>query len=254
VGLPGTVSRRGGIVDIYSPNSDLPARIELSGDEVESIRLFDPTTQRSLELVSQITIIPAREMAASFNELRDIVRQFDHSTLNSKAKEMAEEELECLARGQWFDGLDFYTSLANDGAFLDYFPEHALVVLDQPDLIEGTLTDLDIQAIELSEALRKQGELPIDFPVPCFTWSELATRLDRFDHRLALEQWGDESECCFMGFSPTPSYGGRVSAFLEDTRGIIEGGCRVIIVSQQAARLSELLGECGIIIAGHRCC
>lgn len=247
VGLPGTVSRRGGIVDIYPPNGDLPARIELSGDEVESIRLFDPTTQRSLELVSQITIIPAREMAASFNELRDIVRQLDHSTLNSKAKEMAGEEMECLARGQWFDGLDFYTSLANDGAFLDYFPEHALVVLDQPDLIEATLTDLDIQAIELSETLRKQGELPIDFPVPYFTWPELATGLDRFDHRLALEQWGDESECCFMGFSSTPSYGGRVSAFLEDTRGIIKGGCRVIIVSQQAARLSELLGECGII-------
>jgi len=47
VEVPGSFSRRGGIIDIYSPASDLPARIELFGDEVVSIRLFDPASQRS---------------------------------------------------------------------------------------------------------------------------------------------------------------------------------------------------------------
>jgi transcription-repair coupling factor (superfamily II helicase) len=59
--VPGTMSRRGGIVDIFSPDSELPARIEFVGNQVESIRLFDPKTQRSLTLVSSVTIAPAKE-------------------------------------------------------------------------------------------------------------------------------------------------------------------------------------------------
>ncbi|MBM3173734.1 MAG: hypothetical protein FJZ85_08560, partial [Chloroflexi bacterium] len=60
VEVPGTMGRRGGIVDIFSPNNDLPARIEFSGNQIESIRLFDPQTQRSSALVASVTIVPVR--------------------------------------------------------------------------------------------------------------------------------------------------------------------------------------------------
>ena len=59
--VPGTISRRGGIVDVFPPNNDLPARMEFFGDQIDSIRLFDPKTQRSLKLVTSVTIAPARE-------------------------------------------------------------------------------------------------------------------------------------------------------------------------------------------------
>jgi len=59
VEVPGTVAQRGGILDIYSVNSNLPARIEMFGNKVESIRLFDPQTQRSLAPVSDVEVIPA---------------------------------------------------------------------------------------------------------------------------------------------------------------------------------------------------
>jgi transcription-repair coupling factor (superfamily II helicase) len=58
---PGTFSRRGGILDIYPPTSELPVRIELFGDEVESLRRFDPLTQRAVELVSELVVTPCRE-------------------------------------------------------------------------------------------------------------------------------------------------------------------------------------------------
>ncbi len=61
VELPGTISRRGGILDIFSPNNDLPARIEFFGNQVNSIRFFDPKTQRSSTFVPSITIVPANE-------------------------------------------------------------------------------------------------------------------------------------------------------------------------------------------------
>ena len=62
VEIPGTVSRRGGIVDIFSPDSELPVRIEFVGNKIESIRLFDASTQRSLRLATSVNIIPAKEL------------------------------------------------------------------------------------------------------------------------------------------------------------------------------------------------
>ena len=65
VEVPGTFGHRGGILDVYPPNSDLPARIEFFGNEVESIRLFDPHTQRSLKALSAVEVIPAREASTN---------------------------------------------------------------------------------------------------------------------------------------------------------------------------------------------
>jgi transcription-repair coupling factor (superfamily II helicase) len=59
------MSQRGGILDIYPPNSELPARIEFFGNEIDSIRLFDPQSQRSLKPVESITLVPAQETAWS---------------------------------------------------------------------------------------------------------------------------------------------------------------------------------------------
>src|SRR5690606_30056203 len=57
----GTYSIRGGILDVYSPANPNPYRFELFGDVIESIRLFDPITQRSLDDVASAVILPARE-------------------------------------------------------------------------------------------------------------------------------------------------------------------------------------------------
>ncbi|MBI4821997.1 MAG: transcription-repair coupling factor [Deltaproteobacteria bacterium] len=59
---PGTFSLRGGIVDVFSPNLSKPIRIDLFGDEIESIRSFDPSNQRTLETLEDALILPAREI------------------------------------------------------------------------------------------------------------------------------------------------------------------------------------------------
>jgi transcription-repair coupling factor (superfamily II helicase) len=73
VEVPGTVSRRGGIVDIYPPTSDLPSRIEFLGNTVESMRLFDPISQRSLNPIESIAICPAAELAPGSDSLLDFL-------------------------------------------------------------------------------------------------------------------------------------------------------------------------------------
>jgi transcription-repair coupling factor (superfamily II helicase) len=62
VELPGTVSHRGGIVDLFPPTSDSPVRMEFFGNTIESIRLFDPATQRSQKVVFKVSVCPATEL------------------------------------------------------------------------------------------------------------------------------------------------------------------------------------------------
>jgi transcription-repair coupling factor (superfamily II helicase) len=59
VEIPGTMSQRGGILDIYPPTSQLPVRVEFLGNTIESLRFFDPESQRSLEVVPEVDIGPA---------------------------------------------------------------------------------------------------------------------------------------------------------------------------------------------------
>jgi transcription-repair coupling factor (superfamily II helicase) len=64
---PGTFSQRGGILDIYPPNGSQPLRVEWLEDQVESIRTFDPLTQRSVEKLEQVTLYPASEALARYS-------------------------------------------------------------------------------------------------------------------------------------------------------------------------------------------
>ena len=59
---PGTFSVRGGIIDIYSPHRSLPVRLDMFGDDIDSIRLFDPQSQRAQEEVEDAVLLPAREI------------------------------------------------------------------------------------------------------------------------------------------------------------------------------------------------
>ena len=72
VEAPGEAARRGGILDVFPPTEALPLRIELFGDEVESIRRFDPETQRTVERLAQALVGPAREWFPDRHALLDL--------------------------------------------------------------------------------------------------------------------------------------------------------------------------------------
>jgi len=73
VEVPGTVSRRGGIVDIYPTTSELPARIEFLGNTIESIRLFDPVSQHSLNSIESVAVCPAELSPSRTDSLLDFL-------------------------------------------------------------------------------------------------------------------------------------------------------------------------------------
>ncbi len=250
VEVPGCFSRRGGILDIYPPSSELPARIELLGNEVESIRLFDPTTQRSLRLVDSIAIVPAREIFSSKGlDPETTLNQLDLSKCHIEARKRFEHEITRLISGEQVDEVEFYAPLFSSGNLIDYLPQEAIIILDQPLQIEEAVKQLDAEARELRAEQTARGELPPNFPLPYLTWEELQTRMKGIERRLDLWSWqGDWDEVQpAITFSSAPSYGGKLAAFLQDAHEMVKNKRRIIVVSHQARRLSELLEEEDII-------
>ncbi len=84
VEMPGQFTRRGGILDVYSPESDRPVRIEFFGDEIDTIRKFDPETQRSQSGLDETQLLPLTETPVTERLLAAV-----HARLSSQRVQVA---------------------------------------------------------------------------------------------------------------------------------------------------------------------
>src|SRR5581483_5900343 len=131
VEMPGQYALRGGILDVYPPEADRPRRIEFFGDEVESIRKFEPSTQRSSSAVDEALLLPLTETPVSEDLLGAI-----HTRLSGKRISGAEEIVEqaVLAGGATvFPGWEFYAPVAGADRTLFELLPRAAVLVDEPD-------------------------------------------------------------------------------------------------------------------------
>jgi len=248
VEVPGTMSHRGGIIDVYPPTSEMPVRLEFFGDTIDSIRSFDPATQRSVDKVPSVAIGPATELLAIHRmdkgSLESILQSLDLSGCTAEVKQQFQSDMDMFLGGQLSHESDFYASLFNIGNLLDYLPSGALLVLDEPSSIEQTAAELDAEAQQMRVEKLERGELPRNFPRPYSTWDELGPRIkDR--KTLSMTAWGVEEQ---MDFISAPAYAGKLPAFLKKIVDLSGQHKRIIIVSHQASRLSELLNEEDIIV------
>ncbi|MBM3131670.1 MAG: transcription-repair coupling factor [Chloroflexi bacterium] len=238
----GTISKRGGIVDIFSPNHDHPARIEFFGNEVESLRWFNPVTQRSTGPADSVLIVPAREMLfGSKDRIQRALAGLDFSNCRDRAREIVQEDIALLSSGQWRDGLEFYAPVLNISTIVDHLPGDPLIVVDDPEAIAAEMEEVDSHAAGLRLGQTERGELPTNFPQPYLSWPELEAKLARTRRFLSLEKWGREGSEPLFRFNLPPGYMGQLARFLEDARKELDSGTRMIVVSQQASRVSELL-------------
>ena len=252
VEVPGTMSHRGGIIDVYPPTSELPARLEFFGNTVESIRLFDPESQRSLEEIASISVAPATELLSPLrgekSELKSVLRNLDLTGLSPEMREQYEQEIAALIDGQMPHNRQFYASLFNHDSLLDYLPENVLLLLDEPSGLEPDMEELQAEAEQMREEKIEKGELPGNFPRPYFTWGELKEKIAGREI-FGLSAWGDDEGTLRFDFAPAPNYAGQLPSLFRRIKRLSAQKQRVIIVSHQASRLSELLADEDIIAA-----
>ena len=107
----GTFSRRGGILDIFPVGSDNPYRIEFWGNEIDSIRRFDPETQKSISEINEFQLFPANEILPSFLNISNLENQISHIDLQNcdpESSERINNDLNDLLNKESIDDISLY--------------------------------------------------------------------------------------------------------------------------------------------------
>ena len=119
----GQWSRRGDIIDIFPVSAELPVRLEWFGDELEQIREFDPSTQRSLDRIERLLLTPTNFAPIIGAYLKD----------SSISNYLSAAELEALEIGSFPEGMRRFLGLAfsEPASLLDYLPPNTLCAIDE---------------------------------------------------------------------------------------------------------------------------
>jgi transcription-repair coupling factor (superfamily II helicase) len=239
VEMPGEYALRGGILDVYSPEADRPVRIEFFGDEVESIRKFDPATQRSSNPVDEAMLLPLTETPVSDDLLGAI-----HARLSGKRITGAEEIVEQAVRAGGvtvFPGWEFYAPLAGaDRTIFDLLPR-ALVITDEP---ENLKPEFEHTWSRIEEAHERSGVGNLVRPADLYLspeewWAKLGTLAGADVEHLGIERTG-QAEAVTFHSQPTPRFHGSVPAMLEQVQKQTAEGKRVLIAVPNTGEIERL--------------
>lgn len=230
---PGQFSRRGGILDIWVASEPLPVRLDFFGDEIDTLRRFDPASQRTVAKLESVLVTPAREYLIDPSNLEPRVSNIESSNPRISDSEPSEFHIPLLH--------PFPASI------LDYLPARSLVLVDDLSLAEAMASEVEEQALKLRQESIDEGTLPADFPLPYLTWAEL---LDAVQGHPWVEMGHGDSHPLPEGsiqlrdiFGHDQRFGGRLKPFVEYLAGLAGQGDAVLVATRQRERLQELWRE-----------
>ena len=278
----GQFARRGGILDLWPPAEPQPVRIEFFGDEIETLRRFDPATQRTV----------GRSIDESASGRLSTADASSARVLLTPAREYLvrpEADAAHVAPPEGKSYSEFMLPLLHPtpASLLDYLPRQALVLLDDQQALQEAVDEVEEQAVQMRQEAVRDGLLPADYPAPYLTWSEIE---DSLDSHPALElggslaslsdaelfpvnepaktnqaadlpvragvelgsSSGSSSDVLYrppapltQRFSAGPRFAGRLKPLMEHLQALQAAGEQAVIVSRQAARLQELWAQAG---------
>jgi len=167
VGAMGEFSMRGGIVDVWSPGQERPARIEFFGDEIDSIRAFDPETQLSTNQLKSIEFVPMRELVVRSDDFCLWALAARERWSDDRYARALRDRTEFADRGEAFAGWEWLMPIVRErnATVFDYLKD-AVLVVDEPSLLDSymgeayqTLADRYAQADEADDIGLKPEEL-----------------------------------------------------------------------------------------------
>lgn len=161
----GQFSVRGGIVDIFPPSEENPVRIEFFDNEVDSVRSFDVYSQRTLENMEGVRIIPVSEAVISEEKRSAIVELLKKQISSSSDKsfiETMETDIESFRTRVTFPSVDKYVNLlyGRIPTIMEYLPESAIVFIVDPKRIFERANTISWEEGERLEELSSKGALP----------------------------------------------------------------------------------------------
>ena len=233
VEAPGQFAVRGGIVDVFSPETAAPVRLEFFGDTLESLREFDANTQRSLRPLDRLTLLPLTD----YPRRAELLERLQTTNVTGREDEGVP--------AAFYPGWEFHPALLGDAkSNLFELASEAVILEDEPEelrraneeyrarletargLAAGALSEVPSERYILSET-EWTGEL------------QRRPRL-RLEH-LALER---DSLVRAMLTQPTTRYHGNVAAFMNEVRGRVQAGAQVMVSAASTGEMERLADLC----------
>ena len=257
----GQFAIRGGIIDIFPLTEENPVRMELWGDEIDSIRSFDIMTQRSIENLEKLKIYPANETIISQSQIENALKKIEKESRQQekkfreamkteeahRVKMLADEIRERLVELEERTGLDslvpyFYEKTVS---FLDYFGEESLLFLDEPNRIIQ-----EARAVETEFSDSMAGRLEKGYLLPSqikllYSHGETIGRVNLKNciglcmMDLSKEDWKVNSTY-YMTVRSVNSYNNSFDQLIKDLTKWKKEGYRVALLSASKTRAQRL--------------
>jgi transcription-repair coupling factor (superfamily II helicase) len=277
---PGQWTRRGDILDVFPGDTNWPFRVDFFGDEIEAIRPFDPETQRSSGRQESLTIRPIREVPYEaeavaratkhlLQELPGRVRALRAADLEGRGAEHAERleervegDLAQMQAGSYFDNTEYYLQYLYPEAVsaLDYLPSNVILVLDEPSQAKARWEQTDQEVTDIAEARAARGEWITAEAHHACAFDVLLDRVNSHfgfpriggvggQSVIALSLLGREPDglkprvTITTQSSAMESFTGRLPAFYEAVESWLGFRFRVVLVTEQAEKLRQMLAE-----------
>jgi len=253
---PGEFSLRGGILDVFSPQMEKPARLEFFDDIIESIRIFDTESQRSVEAINALEIVPMREYCVSAERLREWADKAP-DVWSAPCLKHIEEELTLARHGELFQGFEFLlpaTDPLNETLF--YYLRGFRVAVLERESFEATLEkhhshmyERFLDRFEAQKAVIEPKQLYMET-------EEFKSHLRRFP-LLEIEELsvsGGETDAIFFSSQPVRKYHGNIRELIGDVKKFYDGGGTTVFIlsnSGRAERVQDIFKE--YEIPSHLC-
>lgn len=255
---PGQFARRGGILDFFSPAGREPVRIEFWGDDVDSMGHFDVSTQRRTEQITSCTILPAAETLPTMSsggtealcrEIESFADKYARKRSSENAATLAatmRADADRLRGGVLMSDADRYLPVIYaDACALDYIPENAVVILDQPNRCGERARDYAKQTSDDVRELQRRGMIAMSADSFYMPWETLIKRLEDYPVYMA--------DAFTVGRNPLnprtltsipakqlPSYAGSAQTAADDVKLYLKQNYRVVVLAGDERRAKVL--------------
>ncbi|MFZ0395744.1 MAG: transcription-repair coupling factor [Terracidiphilus sp.] len=239
VEMPGQFTRRGGILDIYSPESERPVRIEFFGDEIDTIRRFDPETQRSQSGLDEAQLLPLTETPVTERLLAAVNARLSRQRIEmDEAGEADALAVEAAAQGgvSVFPGWELFAPVAGAQSHLLKFAPKQVLFVDEPGMVRN---QIDRWWNKVEQRHQRSGIGDLIRPEDIYLRPEILQGLLQAHFGLDFDQLGaidvlDQDATLgeiAINTRPTLRFHGSIPALTEQLRKLIEAETHIVIAA-----------------------
>jgi transcription-repair coupling factor (superfamily II helicase) len=256
VEMPGQFARRGGILDVYSPEADRPVRVDFFGDEIESMRKFDPETQRSSTAMDEALLLPLTETPATEKLLTAVHARLTRQRIEEAVPELetAEDDFAQMATAQGvtiFPGWEFFATVAGADSHLLKLLSKCSLFVEEPAMVRN---QIDRWWNKVEQRHDRSGIGSLIRPEDIYIRPEILQAMLASYPGLDLDQLGavdvldEDTTLGEIEFAtrPTLRFHGSIPAFIEQIRNLVAQEQRILLAAPnqpEVERLATVLRE-----------